>query len=98
MWSPIIDRAVIEGYGYYPPCSDIGATKVFGAGNQLLAANTNFLKDRKLAVTCLKAYVESMDFYGKHRDQTVAFVAQHTGGRRASLAVPRTHCRWPWRG
>ena len=24
LWSPIIDRAVVEGYGYYPPCCDIG--------------------------------------------------------------------------
>src|SRR5262252_7657877 len=78
LWSPIIDRAVIEGYGYYPACCDIGATKGFGAGNQLLAANTDFLKDRKLAVTFLKAYVDSMDFYGKNPDKTVALVAQYT--------------------
>src|SRR5271166_6347468 len=60
MWSPVIDRAVIEGYGYYPECCDIGDTKEFGAGNQLLAANAEFLKDRKSAVNFLKAYVEAM--------------------------------------
>src|SRR5438128_5155839 len=68
MWSPVIDRAVIDGYGYYPACCDIGATREFGAGNQLLAANAEFLKDRKLAVTFLKAYVEGMDYYSKTPD------------------------------
>ena len=88
---------MIEGYGYYPPCCDIGATKEFGAGNQLLAANTNFLKDRKLAVTFLKAYVESMDFYGKHPDKTVALVAQYTGGSPAILDEAMRHSRWTYR-
>jgi ABC-type nitrate/sulfonate/bicarbonate transport system substrate-binding protein len=97
LWSPIIDRAVIEGYGYYPPCCDIGATKEFGAGNQLLAANTDFLKDRKLAVTFLKAYVESMDFYGKNPDKTVALVAQYTGGSPAILDEAMKHSRWTYR-
>ena len=69
MWSPVIDRAVIEGYGYYPECCDIGGTKEFGAGNQLLAANAEFLKDRKSAVTFLKAYVEAMDYYRQESGQ-----------------------------
>jgi ABC-type nitrate/sulfonate/bicarbonate transport system substrate-binding protein len=97
LWSPIIDRAVIEGYGYYPACCDIGATKEFGAGNQLLAANTDFLKDRKLAVTFLKAYVESMDFYGKNPEKTVALVAQYTGGSPAILDQAMKHSRWTYR-
>lgn len=33
LWSPVIDRAVVDGYGYYPDCCDIGSTKEFGAGN-----------------------------------------------------------------
>ena len=70
LWSPIIDRTVIEGYGYYPACCDIGATQEFGAGNQLLAANAEFLKDRKLVVSFLKAYVEGMDYYSKNPDKT----------------------------
>jgi ABC-type nitrate/sulfonate/bicarbonate transport system substrate-binding protein len=97
LWSPIIDRAVIEGYGYYPACCDIGATKEFGAGNQLVAANTDFLKDRKLAVTFLKAYVESMDFYGKNPDKTVALVAEYTGGSPAILNEAMKHSRWTYR-
>lgn len=35
LWSPIIDRAVVEGYGYYPPCCDVGSTQTFGGGNQI---------------------------------------------------------------
>ena len=54
LWSPVLDRAVVEGYGYYPPCCDIGKTEKYGAGNQILAANTDFLKDRDLAVRFLK--------------------------------------------
>jgi sulfonate transport system substrate-binding protein len=94
LWSPILDRAVVDGYGYYPACCDIGATKEFGAGNQLLAANTDFLKDRKLAVTFLKAYVEAMDFYSKNPDKTVALVAQYTGGSQAILDEAMKHSRW----
>ena len=97
LWSPIVDRAVIDGYGYYPACCDIGATKEFGAGNQLLAANTEFLKDRKLAVTFLKAYVEAMDFYEKNPDKTVALVAQYTGGSPPILREAIAHSRWSYR-
>jgi sulfonate transport system substrate-binding protein len=97
LWSPIIDRAVIDGYGYYPACCDIGATKEFGAGNQLLAANAEFLKDRKPAVTFLKAYVEAMDYYGKNPDKTVALVAQYTGGSQAILSEAMKHSQWTYR-
>lgn len=97
LWSPVIDRAVIDGYGYYPPCCDIGATKEFGAGNQLLAANTEFLKDRKLAVTFLKAYVEAMDFYATNPEKTLELVAQYTGGTPAILSEALKHSRWTYR-
>jgi sulfonate transport system substrate-binding protein len=97
LWSPIIDRAAVDGYGYYPACCDIGATREFGAGNQLLAANAEFLKDRKLAVTFLKAYVEAMDYYGKNPDKTVALVAQYTGGSQAILREAMAHSRWTYR-
>jgi ABC-type nitrate/sulfonate/bicarbonate transport system substrate-binding protein len=97
LWSPILDRAVIEGYGYYPACCDIGATREFGAGNQLLAANTDFLKDRTLAVTFLKAYLESMDYYQKNPDKTVALVAQYTGGSPAVLNEAMQHSQWTYR-
>jgi sulfonate transport system substrate-binding protein len=97
LWSPTIDRAVIDGYGYYPACCDIGATQEFGAGNQLLAANTEFLKDRKLAVTFLKAYVEGLDFYSKNPDKTVALVAQYTGGSQSILTEAMKHSRWTYR-
>jgi sulfonate transport system substrate-binding protein len=97
LWSPIIDRAVVDGYGYYPPCCDIGATKEFGAGNQLLAANTEFLKDRQTAVTFLKAYVEAMDFYRKNTDKTLALVAQYTGGSPPILDEAIKHSQWTYR-
>ena len=97
LWSPTIDRAVVEGYGYYPECCDIGATKQFGAGNQLLAANTDFLKDRKQTITFLKAYVEAMDYYSKNPDKTLALVAQYTGGSPAILNEAMRHSRWTYR-
>jgi ABC-type nitrate/sulfonate/bicarbonate transport system substrate-binding protein len=65
IWSPIIDRTVVEGYGYYPACCDIGSTKNYGAGNQFIGANADFLKDREMAVKVLKAYSNSLNFYVK---------------------------------
>ncbi len=97
LWSPVVDRAVVDGYGYYPQCCDIGATKEFGAGNQLLAANTEFLKDRKLAVTFLKAYVESMDYYRNNTDKTLALAAQYTGGSPALLGEAIKHSGWTYK-
>ncbi|MGA8615219.1 MAG: ABC transporter substrate-binding protein [Xanthobacteraceae bacterium] len=97
LWSPIIDRAVVDGYGYYPPCCDIGASQEFGAGNQLLAANTEFLKDRQTAVSFLKAYVEAMDFYRTNTDKTLALVAQYTGASPAILDEAIKHSQWTYR-
>jgi ABC-type nitrate/sulfonate/bicarbonate transport system substrate-binding protein len=97
LWSPVIDRAVVDGYAYYPPCCDIGATKEFGAGNQLLAANTEFLKNRKLAVTFLKTYVESMNYYRGNPDKMLALVAQYTGGSPAILREAMAHSKWDYR-
>ncbi|HEY7245667.1 MAG TPA: ABC transporter substrate-binding protein [Xanthobacteraceae bacterium] len=97
MWSPVIDRAVIEDYGYYPECCDIGGTKEFGAGNQLLAANAEFLKDRKTAVTFLKAYVEAMAYYRQNPDKTLALAAQYTGGAPAVLSESIRHSAWTYR-
>ena len=59
LWSPLLDRAVVEGYGYYPPCCDIG--KIENYGTQILAANTDFLKDRDVAVRFLKAYAKWLE-------------------------------------
>jgi sulfonate transport system substrate-binding protein len=97
LWSPVIDRAVIDGYGYYPECCDIGATKQFGAGNQLLAANAEFLKDRKLVVNFLKAYIEAMDYYRNNPEKTLALVAQYTGGSQAILSESMRHSGWTYR-
>lgn len=97
LWSPIIDRAVVEGYGYYPSCCDIGSTKEFGAGNQLLAANTDFLKNRKLAVQFLKAYAEAMEFYRANPSKTVALAAQYTGGSPPILDEAMKHSQWTYR-
>jgi ABC-type nitrate/sulfonate/bicarbonate transport system substrate-binding protein len=97
MWSPVIDRAVIEGYGYYPECCDIGATREFGAGNQLLAANADFLKDRKLVINFLKAYVEAMAYYRQNPDKTLALAAQYTGGTPAVLSESIRHSGWTYR-
>jgi sulfonate transport system substrate-binding protein len=97
LWSPIIDRAVVDGYAYYPACCDIGATKQFGAGNQLLAANTDFLKDRRLVVTFLKAYVDAMGYYQNNPNKTVALVTQYTGGSQPILDEAMKHTVWDYR-
>jgi ABC-type nitrate/sulfonate/bicarbonate transport system substrate-binding protein len=97
LWSPIIDRAVVEGYAYYPSCCDIGATTEFGNGNQMLAANTDFLKNRSLVVKYLKAYVEAMEFYRSHLDRMITLVAQYTGGSPAILKEAIKHSEWDYR-
>jgi sulfonate transport system substrate-binding protein len=79
MFTPTVDRGVVEGYAYYPPCCDIGATARFGARNQLLAANTEFLKDRQTAVNFLKAYLDAEKYYTDNRDKAIEVATQYTG-------------------
>jgi sulfonate transport system substrate-binding protein len=79
MFSPTPDRAVVDGYGYYPQCCDISSTPTFDGRNQLLGANTEFLKDRDTAVSFLKAYLEAEDYYVHNRDKAIEVVMQFTG-------------------
>ena len=79
MFTPTVDRAVVEGYASYPACCDIGSTTKFGARNQLLAANTDFLKDRDTAVKFLKAYLDAEKYYLQNRDKAVEVATQYTG-------------------
>jgi sulfonate transport system substrate-binding protein len=79
MFSPTVDRGVVEGYAYYPPCCDISSTAKFGGRNQLLGANTDFLKDRHTAVNFLKAYLDSEKYYLEHRDKAIEVAIQYTG-------------------
>lgn len=97
LWSPIIDRAVIDGYAYYPSCCDIGTTTEFGNGNQMLAANADFLKNRSLVVKYLKAYVDAMEFYRSHPDRMITLVAQYTGGSPTVLKEAIKHSKWDYR-
>lgn len=79
LFSPMIDRGVVEGYAYYPPCCDISSTAAFDGRNQLLAATTQFLKDRQTAVNFLKAYLDSERYYLQNRDKAIALATQFTG-------------------
>jgi ABC-type nitrate/sulfonate/bicarbonate transport system substrate-binding protein len=94
LWSPVLDRAVVEGYAYYPPCCDIGKTEKYGAGSQVLAANTEFLKDRDTAVRFLKAYAESLQFYVDHPDQAVSLITEYTGVSKDVIAEAWKHGIW----
>ena len=94
LWSPIIDRAVVEGYGYYPSCCDINTTEKYGAGNQIIAANGDFLRDRDMAVKVLKAYSDSLAFYVKNPDQAVAMIAQYTGVNQDVITEAWKHGIW----
>jgi sulfonate transport system substrate-binding protein len=79
LFSPTVDRGVVEGYAYYPPCCDISSTATFDGRNQLLGANTEFLKDRQTAVNFLKAYVEAENYYVQNRDKAIEVIIQFTG-------------------
>ena len=94
LWSPVIDRAVVEGYAYYPACCDIGKTEKYGGGNQILAANTDFLKDRETAVKFLKAYAESLEFYVKNPEKAVRLITEYTGVSKEVTAEAWKHGIW----
>lgn len=94
LWSPVIDRAVVDSYGYYPPCCDIGSTKNYGAGNQFIGANADFLKDRDMAVKVLKAYSDSLDFYVKNPDKAVDTITQYTGVSKDVIIEAWKHGIW----
>jgi sulfonate transport system substrate-binding protein len=79
LFSPTVDRAVVEGYGYYPQCCDISSTATFGGRNQILAANTDFLKDRQTVVKFLQAFTEAETFYAQHKDKAAAVITQFAG-------------------
>jgi ABC-type nitrate/sulfonate/bicarbonate transport system substrate-binding protein len=97
LWSPVIDRAVVDGYAYYPPCCDIGSTKPYGAGTQILGANTEFLKDRATVLKFLKAFAEALEFYVKNPDKAVDVISQYTGVSKAILTEGLKHSSWDYR-
>jgi sulfonate transport system substrate-binding protein len=79
MFSPTVDRGVVEGYAYYPSCCDVSSTAKFGGRNQLLAANSDFLKDRQTAINFLKAYLDAEKYYLQNRDKAIEVAMQYTG-------------------
>jgi ABC-type nitrate/sulfonate/bicarbonate transport system substrate-binding protein len=97
MYSPIIDRAVIEGYAEYPPCCDTLSTKKFGRANQIYAASASFLQDRATAVKLLKAYLESEAFYQNNPEKALEVTAKFTGVPRPVLLEASKHFVWDHR-
>jgi sulfonate transport system substrate-binding protein len=97
MYSPIIDRAVVEGYAEYPSCCDILSTKKFGRGNQIYAATTSFLADRATVVRLLKAYLESEEFYLKNPEKALEVTGQFTGVPGPVLVEASKHFAWDHR-
>ncbi|MBI3758500.1 MAG: ABC transporter substrate-binding protein [Deltaproteobacteria bacterium] len=93
-WSPVIDRAVAEGYAYYPSCCDIGSTSTYGAGNQIVAANTEFLKDRTTALNFPNAYLEALEYYNKNTDKAAELIAQYTSANVNVLQDAIKRSRW----
>lgn len=93
LFSPMIDRPVVEGYAYYPPCCDINSTATFDGRNQLLAANSAFLKDRQTAVNFLKAYLNSERYYLQNRDKAIELAATFTGVSKEVVAEALKHAK-----
>jgi ABC-type nitrate/sulfonate/bicarbonate transport system substrate-binding protein len=92
-WSPVIDRAVMDGYAYFPACCDIGTTPTFGPGNQTIAANTDFLKDKTTALNFVKAFLEAQDYYNKNKDKAAELIEQYTSTSVVTMreALKRGH-------
>lgn len=59
LFAPMTDQVVVEGIGYYPPKLDVGASSL-GPANGAILANTDFLANKALAVSFMKAYVASL--------------------------------------
>jgi ABC-type nitrate/sulfonate/bicarbonate transport system substrate-binding protein len=97
LWSPIIDRAVVENYAYYPDCCDIGGTKAYGPGNQIVAASAGFLKDRATVILFLKALTEAQDYYSSHPEEAAATVVQYTGAAKNATVESLKHGAWDYR-
>jgi sulfonate transport system substrate-binding protein len=97
MWSPVIDRGVVDGYAVYPACCDIGSTAKFGAGNQILGANVEFLKDRTAAVNLLKALIEAKEFYTKNPEKALEVITQYAGIDKAVLTEALKRANWETR-
>jgi sulfonate transport system substrate-binding protein len=97
MYSPIIDRAVVEGYAEYPGCCDILSTKKFGRGNQIYAATNAFLNDRATVVKLLKAFVESQQYYADNPEKALEVTGQFTGVSRPVLVEAMKHFAWDYR-
>jgi ABC-type nitrate/sulfonate/bicarbonate transport system substrate-binding protein len=93
-WSPVIDRAVLDGYAYFPSCCDIGATPTYGAGNQLIGANTNFLKDKATVLNFMKAFLEAQEYYSKNKDKAAELIAQYSGASVAVINEALKRSRW----
>lgn len=94
MWSPVVDRGVVDDYAVYPKCCDINSTARFGSGNQLLGANVEFLKDRTTVVSFLKAFVEAKEFYAKNQDKALEVIAQYAGVDAKVLRQALTRADW----
>lgn len=97
LWSPVIDRAVVEGIAYYPKCCDIGSTKLYGPGNQILGANAAFLKDHDTALKFMKAYVEAEEYFSKNSDKAIDIIKQYTGVTSDVLKEALRHSHWDYR-
>ena len=97
MWTPVVDRAVVDGHAYYPPCCDIGSTKPYGAGAQVLGADAEFLKDRPTAVKFLKAFAQASEFYDKNPEKAVEIISQYTGVGKPILNEALKHGSWDYR-
>jgi sulfonate transport system substrate-binding protein len=91
MFTPTVDRGVVEGYAYYPQCCDIGSTAKFGARNQLLGANIDFLKDRQIAVNFLQAYLDAEKYYLENPQKAVEVATQYTGVSKEVVAEALKH-------
>lgn len=93
LFSPTMDRAVVDGYGYYPPNVDIGDVD-FGDANGIIIANTQFLNDQETATNFMRAWVESIDQMRTDEEAFVAIGTQVTGVDAAVAREAYRHFRF----
>jgi ABC-type nitrate/sulfonate/bicarbonate transport system substrate-binding protein len=81
-WSPVMEQAVDSGAGHFSSAIELNRATPLGAADGVMAANSQFLGNKTLAVNFLKAYVASMKYYNAHPNEWATKAAELTGASK----------------
>jgi ABC-type nitrate/sulfonate/bicarbonate transport system substrate-binding protein len=90
IWSPTMERAILQGVAYRPRGIDTGDTAALRNGVGILAVGPKLLRDAPTLQKFLKAYAESVIYYRQHPDAWAQIAAQVTGADPKALELAVT--------